>query len=157
MKSASEPLEGTASAPDLSVVPPLDPAAEIADLKSRLAWQEERATLHESRRNELMAELAKLEKNPLLMALNVLDAGHVLEDAGSQLTELVALVGRRQEKGVLLVKFEVKPFKADAVVCSAEIKVTEPKAPAQQAVFYANEEGELSRQDPRQRELALDR
>jgi hypothetical protein len=131
------PSEGTASPPDLSVVPPLDPAAEIADLKSRLSKANaDYCGLIESRDN-LRYELEKLEKNPLLLALNVVDAGHVLEDAGDQLKSLSALVIERQEKGVLLLKLALKPFKADALVISAAVQVTEPKLEPQQAVFYA--------------------
>jgi hypothetical protein len=73
-------------------------------------------------RDTLRDELAKLEKNPLLLALNVVDAGHVLEDAGDQLKSLSALVIERQEKGVLLLKLALKPFKADALVISAAVK-----------------------------------
>jgi hypothetical protein len=38
-----------------------------------------------------------------------------------------------------------------------EIKVTEPKEEAAQGVFYADEDGALSRNDPRQGELQFGR
>jgi type IV secretory pathway VirB10-like protein len=104
---------------------------------------------------ELTGKLRELEKNPLNFALANLDAGQVLTDAGKALADLSAVVRRRDAKGSLTLKITVKPFKGDALVFVPEVKITEPKPEPAQSVFYADDAGNLSRNDPRQREFGF--
>lgn len=106
---------------------------------------------------ELSEKLAELEKNPLTFALSNLDAGQVLTDAGKALSDLSAIVRKREAKGTLTLKITVKPFKGDALVFIPDVKITEPKPEPAQSVFYADDAGNLSRNDPRQREFGFQR
>lgn len=105
--------------------------------------------------DDLATQVKDLEKNPFTFALNNMDAGAVLATAGNELKRLSAIVRERDAKGSFTFRITVKPFKAGALVLEPEIKVSEPKAEATKSVFYSDEEGSLSRNDPKQRELPL--
>lgn len=126
-----------------------------AILEGRIkAANEDRKALAEER-DDYKAQIAEIEKNPFLFALNSMDAGAVMADAGEKLQALSAVVRRREAKGTFSMKITVKPFKGDALIFMPEVKITEPKPEPAQSVFYAGEDGELSRNDPRQKEFGF--
>lgn len=140
----------------------LPPPSELDVLREKLAQSEtnEAALSRQcsalTETNEILSDrLAVVEKNSFSFALSNIDAGHVLEEAGTELMRLASLVAERQEPGELVVKIKVKPHQANAHEFNAAIKVTEPKVEPFRAIFFRNDDGQLTRQDPRQRELPL--
>lgn len=163
MKPTTDPTSESgakpATAPSIAALPaPVpNPVAELNETKRELAKTQ---TLLKRSRDELgkaLAHLRRIEENPLVMVLANLDAGSVLHDAGGKLTSLVALVRQRQGKGVFTFQVAIKPFKGDALEFVPKVKVSEPAEEVAKGVFYANDAGSLSRQDPRQRELQFSR
>lgn len=164
MKPLSESSTENEAAPPISIVQPLSMAEQLKGAIERqeilstalTASQSEVASLKEERIS-LAEQIKSLQENPLIFTLNNLDAGAVLEEAGVQMKELSAICLRRQDKGSLTVKLNVRPFKGShgALIIEPEVKLSEPKAEPPQSVFYSSEEGDLSRNDPRQRELPL--
>lgn len=102
---------------------------------------------------DMRARLKAIEENSLSFALANLDAGGVLIDAGEKLQSLAAIVRKREAKGTFKLTITVKPFKGEALVFVPCVSITEPKPEPAQSVFYASEDGELSRNDPRQKEF----
>lgn len=77
-----------------------------------------------------------------------------------QLADLSAAVTETGKKGSLVLKIEVKPLpKADqntlVVTGSSGAKVPEPDDASPTSVFFADDAGNLSRNDPRQMQLPL--
>ncbi len=138
-----------------AVVEPPDPLAELNETKALLATTRSNLKKSQDAGEALRAHLAELEKNPLLMVLANLDGGSVLTDAGAKLAALCTTIRRRQEKGRFTFSIAIKPFKGDALVFTPDLKLAEPKEEVAQGVFYASEDGVLSRQDPRQREFGF--
>lgn len=99
---------------------------------------------------------AKTPDNAILFLLQNLDAGEVIDEGSRQLRELVTMVNRRDGAGSLTIKINVKPFKAGAMIFTAEVTSKAPKEEPASSLFYAAEDGALSRNDPRQRELKLE-
>jgi hypothetical protein len=76
-------------------------------------------------------------------------------ELGEELAAVTAAVIEHQKKGSVTVTLTVAPTKDDpgAVVISDEVKAKVPKATPLPSRFFSNEEGVLSRRDPRQPEL----
>jgi len=77
-----------------------------------------------------------------------------------QLAEITKAVSETGKKGVLTLKIEVKPLpKADSktlvVTGSSASKAPEPDDASPTSVFFADDDGSLSRSDPRQLQLPL--
>lgn len=77
-------------------------------------------------------------------------------DAGERMREVVQAVKATGKSGKLVLTITIKPAtKGDntALVVSDQMKVTLPQLQAGETVLFANNEGALSRRDPRQPEL----
>lgn len=77
-----------------------------------------------------------------------------------QLADVTRAVAETGKKGVLTLKIEVKPLpKADSktlvVTGSSAAKAPEPDDASPTSVFFADDDGSLSRSDPRQLQLPL--
>jgi hypothetical protein len=165
--TATAETEGTGG-PALSVV--AEPT-EAQILKGRIEALEKQNTELASSEAALKSKNAKLseeltaagckirelERNPLTFALSSLDAGAVLEEAGAQLRALVTSVMNRQLKGKFTLGLTIKPFKAGSLVFVPEVKIAEPKPEPAKSIFYANSDGDLSRNDPKQKEFGFSR
>jgi hypothetical protein len=76
-----------------------------------------------------------------------------LAEAMREVTEAAQLTGKG---AVLTLKIKVKPAsKGGAMVVVDEIKMTLPKAEAEGSIFFADEAGNLLREDPNQKTLPL--
>ena len=72
------------------------------------------------------------------------------------LTKLVAAVGEIEKKGTLVLTLTVTPNRdGQTVVVTDKVKVTLPESERGAAIYFFDEEGNLSRQNPRQIELPL--
>lgn len=92
---------------------------------------------------------------PFAAVLQDLKRGEVLEVAATELQALVKAVITNGKKGSFTLKVDVAPMKGDsrALVVSAQVKTTPPAGQAAEAVFFADHDSNLVREDPDQ--LAL--
>lgn len=78
-------------------------------------------------------------------------------EATDALKELTSAVTEHGKGGTLTLKLSVKPAKVGVgtLLITDEIKVSLPEGDRPAAIFYADEDGNLSRHDPRQPRLPL--
>lgn len=70
---------------------------------------------------------------------------------GERLNELVEAVTLHQKKGRMTITIDVTPVGSRAALeVIDEVKLTLPKAPPEGSLFFADDEGNLCRSDPRQ-------
>lgn len=79
--------------------------------------------------------------------------GHNL--AGEKLHELVAAVRDTGKKGRLTLTLDVTAMDEDTLVTVLEVAVKCPQPPTKAAVFFADDDGNLTRTDPKQTHLPL--
>lgn len=121
--------------------------ARVADLAKR-----------DARIEDLLARLNALERNPVFFTLNNIDAGMVLDEAGRDMSKLCAEVRRLNAGGKIEITIGMKPLDgSDKLVMAAKFKTTVPKPAPTLAVFFADPDGKLSREDPKQLEMRLER
>src|SRR5262245_32131854 len=97
------------------------------------------------------------EARGILETLKEVRRGALLDDLQVALRELVTAVRATGGKGSLVITLRVQPVSkadGDTVMLDDAIKVNKPKAATAATVLYATPEGELTRKDPRQPELA---
>lgn len=94
---------------------------------------------------------------PIADVLRDLGQGALVDDAGVALQTLVRDVQAIGKKGVLTIKVEVAPMKGDshALMVHAKTDVRPPASEPIGAVFFADDDGVLSKDDPRQMKLPL--
>lgn len=94
---------------------------------------------------------------PIADVLRDLGQGALVDDAGVALQALVRDVRAIGKKGVLTIRVEVAPMKGDsgAVMVHAKTDVRPPATEPIGAVFFADDDGVLSKDDPRQMKLPL--
>lgn len=92
---------------------------------------------------------------PFATVLQDLRKGAVLDEAALLLQDLVAAVLETGKKGKLTLTVEVALMKGDAdtLTVAAQATTSKPKAPAKAAVFFADSDFNLVRDDPRQAAL----
>lgn len=85
--------------------------------------------------------------------------GFALHKAGERLNELVMAVKETGKKGSVTLIIEVSPDKSDENVVSVQpkIKSSIPDKGFTPGVFFATDQGELTREDPRQQEMFEER
>ncbi|WP_326637326.1 hypothetical protein OG884_26675 [Streptosporangium sp. NBC_01755] len=89
---------------------------------------------------------------PFATVLQDLRKGAVLEEAAAELQQLVASVLETGKKGKLTLVVAIEPMKGNetALTVAADVTTTRPKSPPKAAVFFADSEFNLVRDDPRQ-------
>ncbi|WP_066360307.1 hypothetical protein [Herbidospora mongoliensis] len=89
---------------------------------------------------------------PFADTLRDLRHGEVLDQAARDLQALVEAVGEIGKKGKLTLTIEVEPMKgdSDALSVTAQLKLACPPKPASAAVFFADKDHNLVRDNPRQ-------
>jgi hypothetical protein len=97
---------------------------------------------------------------PFAAVLGELHGGRVHARLTEQLAALTAAVTATGKKGTLTIQLEVKPLKAGQnnvlqVIAKSVAKVPEGDDAAPTTVFYATEDGVLTRDDPQQPQLPL--
>ena len=98
--------------------------------------------------------------NTLTELLGALQRGGFHDKATREINDLLATMAQAQcdtgaaQKGVINISltFNLKEF----VTVTPSLKVTAPKEPTQDSVFFLSADNKLSRQDPRQSQLELD-
>jgi hypothetical protein len=81
--------------------------------------------------------------------------GRLLERLSAELAEVARAVGETNLKGTVTLKLSVEPSGEGAYTLNADVTAKVPKRGVGQAIFYADQSGNLSRRDPRQPELPL--
>lgn len=97
---------------------------------------------------------------PIFDVLSQIKGGAAIHDAAKDLNELVRAVKATGKSGTLTIKLTVEPDKADDTVCTIQPDVTLklPKKARAKAIFYIDDKtGDLTREDPRQTQMKLER
>lgn len=94
---------------------------------------------------------------PIADVLRDLGQGALVDEAGVMLQALVREVQGAGKKGVMTLRIEVAPMKGDsgAVMVHAKTDVRPPATEPIGAVFFADDDGVLTKDDPRQMKLPL--
>lgn len=92
------------------------------------------------------------QTRPFADILRDIRAGQVADQAATGMQELVAAVREHGKKGELVLKIVVEPMKGneDALAVSGDVTSKIPKAAPKAAIFFADDDGNLLRDDPRQ-------
>ena len=94
---------------------------------------------------------------PFADVLRDLGRGQVIDEAAVMLQDIVNAVRERGKKGRLTLTVEVAPMKGDAaaLVVSAQATAKAPASEPTSAIFYADQPGNLLREDPRQEKFTF--
>jgi hypothetical protein len=89
---------------------------------------------------------------PFADVLREIRAGQVADQAATDMQHLVAAVREHGKKGTLTLTITVEPMKGneDALAVSGDVALKAPKAAPKAAIFFADDDGNLLRDDPRQ-------
>jgi hypothetical protein len=89
---------------------------------------------------------------PFAAILNDIRGGDVADQAAELMQELVAAVREHGKKGELVLKIAVEPMKGnpDALSVSGDVTSKPPRPTPVAAIFFADTDGNLLRDDPRQ-------
>ena len=95
-------------------------------------------------------QAAKEEVPQLAHVLAQVNRGALADEAAALLADLVQEVTHIGRKGTLTVTLEVKPFTGggNTVQLSGKVSVTPPSRDPHAGVFFFDEDGALSRNDP---------
>lgn len=87
---------------------------------------------------------------PFADVLSEVNKGVVADDAATKLAELVGSVRETGKGGSMTVTIKVDPFKGneDIVKVSGQVVLKAPRAEAPASIFYPDDSGNLSRNDP---------
>lgn len=87
---------------------------------------------------------------PFADVLSEVNKGLVADEAATRLAELVAAVRETGRKGTLKLTIEVAPFSGndDIVKVSGSVDLRAPRAEPPASIFYPDDSGNLSRNDP---------
>ncbi|MGX0133058.1 hypothetical protein [Cupriavidus metallidurans] len=77
--------------------------------------------------------------------------GELHDDLTDALNDLVATVDKTQKAGKLVLTLSLKPGKGGQIEIADDLKVTKPKEEKSNTIMFATPEGNLQREDPRQR------
>jgi hypothetical protein len=96
---------------------------------------------------------------PFADVLSEVNKGLVADEAATRLAELVAAVRETGKKGTLRLTIEVSPFSGndDIVKVAGAVELRAPRAEAPASIFYPDEDGNLSRNDPNTLPIFQDR
>ncbi|MFI7532611.1 hypothetical protein [Streptosporangium sp. NPDC049376] len=89
---------------------------------------------------------------PFADVLRDIRNGQVSDEAAAAMQQLVAAVREHGKKGAMTLTLTVEPMKGNeaALMVVGEVTVKAPKAPPRAAVFFADTDHNLVRDDPRQ-------
>jgi hypothetical protein len=93
---------------------------------------------------------------PFSAWLQELRRGGAHAEVSKALAEVTAAVNEHQKSGELTLKFKIRPNGDGAVMVSDGIVAKAPEGDRPESMFFADEDGNLSRRDPRQAELPTD-
>lgn len=92
---------------------------------------------------------------PITDVLREIRRGRVVDDATLKLQRLVEAVTQTGKAGTLTLELTVKPNKNDKeqVVLISKVKCKTPEEELPEAIFFVDEDFDLVRDDPKQREM----
>lgn len=97
-----------------------------------------------------------MQRRSALAMLADMRAGEFVADLTEKLADLTTDVIAHQAAGKLTITLSLKPGPAEnALIVADDIKVAAPRARKQPTLLFSDEEGSLTRQDPKQHELDL--
>lgn len=79
--------------------------------------------------------------------------GELLADGDDKLRELIEAISRTGSSGSLTLKMSVKVNKAGQLEVTPDISIKKPSRSPGVGIYYANDEGRLSRRDPNQMDI----
>jgi hypothetical protein len=90
------------------------------------------------------------QARPFADVLSEISKGVVADDAATQLARVVAAVKATGKKGKVTISIAVAPFPGneEIVKVSGTVAASTPKAEAPTSIFYQDEDGNLTRNDP---------
>lgn len=97
---------------------------------------------------------------PIFDVLSQIRGGAAINDAAKELNELVRAVKETGKAGSLTIKLTVEPDKTDNTVVTIQPDTTLklPKKARAKGIFYVDEKtGDLTREDPRQIQMQLEK
>ena len=92
--------------------------------------------------------------------LSQIRGGAALKEAGAELADIIRAVKATGKKGSITLKIDIEPDKTDDTVVTfqPDLTIKKPKKPFAKGMFYFDEKtGEVSREDPRQLEMQMER
>jgi hypothetical protein len=92
---------------------------------------------------------------PVTDVLREYRKGQLADEATEELAKVVKAVMETGQAGTLTLILTAKPHKGDAsiIILAGEVKSKVPREALPDAIFYADEQGNLHRQDPKQRDM----
>ena len=104
---------------------------------------------------EVKHDDAEVQVRPFAELLTLFDRGAVHTEASEQLHNLIGAVQSMGKEGSMTIAIKVAPMKGtrDQVVVAAQVSAKPPKGEPTAAVFFVDQAGNLTRNDPRQLEF----
>ena len=104
-----------------------------------------------------MAKHERTQTKPFAAFLQEQRQGGLAVELSELLADTVAAVSEHQKAGTVTLTVKIKPAGENAVSITDEVKCKAPEGDKPSSLFFADDEGNLSRRDPRQPELPLRR
>lgn len=79
--------------------------------------------------------------------------GELLSQADRELEKVVEAMAETGGDGKLVIELPFKLNKAGQIECTPKVKATVPQRPMGTGIYFADDEGRLSRRDPRQYDI----
>lgn len=92
---------------------------------------------------------------PFIDTLRDIEAGGLLDELSEAQHQLIDAIRLAGKGGELVIKLSYKPDGRGQMNIKAEFKANEPKLSRGTSLFFLTPEGNLTRRDPRQQDLAL--
>ena len=101
---------------------------------------------------EILHDDPDVHIRPFAQMLTILDHGAAHDEASRSLHDLVSAVRDLGRSGNLTIKIDVQPMKGakDQVILTAQVSTKMPKSDPTSQMFFIDNEGNLTRNDPRQ-------
>lgn len=95
---------------------------------------------------------------PITDIMREVNEGRLVDEASEALVRVIEAVQRTHKKGAVTMTINVVPDKADEAVIELEATVAAkvPTRSMRKSVFFIDQHGNLTRRDPRQREMELE-
>lgn len=100
--------------------------------------------------------MPKTEDLNFLEFLQTFRRGELLAECDEQLAELVAAMKRTGGKGEMTLKLPFKLNEAGQIECLPMVASKKPRRPMGRGIYFATEEGRLTRRDPSQFDMFED-
>lgn len=100
--------------------------------------------------------MPKVEDLNFLEFLQSFRRGELLAEADTQLAELIEAVQRTGGKGDLTIKLPFKVNEAGQLECLPVVACKKPRKALGRGIYFATEDGRLTRRDPQQHDMFED-